>query len=45
MLNFISKICPVIEFGIVPKTMHQIDENVNLIDIENLSNIYYQFIF
>ena len=25
--------------------MHQIDENVNLSDIENLSNIYYQFIF
>ena len=43
--RFISKICPVIEFGIVGKTMHQIDENVNLIDIENLSNIYYQFIF
>ena len=43
--RFISKICPVIEFGIVGKTMHQIDENVNLSDIENLSNIYYQFIF
>ena len=43
--RFISKICPVIEFGIVGKTMHQIDENVNLSDIEKLSNIYYQFIF
>ena len=43
--RFISKICPVIEFGLVGKTMHKIDENVEVNDIINLTKIYNQFLF
>jgi len=43
--RFISKICPVIEFGLVGKTMHKIDENVEVDDIINLTKIYNQFLF
>ena len=42
--RFISKICPVIEFGIVGKTMHQINENISVTDIEKLSEIYFLFL-
>ena len=42
--RFISKICPVIEFGSVGKTMHQIDENVKISDLEKLSEIYFGLI-
>ena len=42
--RFISKICPVIEFGLVGKTMHQINENVSLMDIKALSMIYQKFL-
>ncbi len=42
--RFISKICPVIEFGIVGKTMHQINENISIVDIKNLSEIYFLFL-
>ena len=42
--RFISKICPVIEFGLVGKTMHKIDENVEINDIINLTKIYNQFL-
>ena len=34
--RFITKICPVIEFGLVGKTMHKTDENVEIDDIVNL---------
>ena len=43
--RFISKICPVIEFGLVGETMHKIDENVEVDDIINLTKIYNQFLF
>ena len=43
--RFISKICPVIEFGLVGKTMHKIDENVEVNDIIDLTKIYNQFLF
>ena len=42
--RFISKICPVIEFGLVGKTMHKIDENVDVEDITKLVNIYSFFL-
>ena len=42
--RFISKICPVIEFGIVGKTMHKINENVRVVDLENLTKIYSNFL-
>ena len=38
--RFITHLCPVVEFGLVGKTMHQIDENVAVDDIDILANIY-----
>lgn len=38
--RFIKRDCPVIEFGLVGKTMHQIDERVAIADIERLTAIY-----
>ena len=42
--RFISKICPVIEFGLVGKTMHKIDETVDVDDITKLVSIYSFFL-
>ena len=42
--RFISRICPVIEFGLVGQTMHQINENCKINDITNLSRIYFEFL-
>ena len=42
--RFITKICPVIEFGLVGKTMHKVDENVLVNDIKKLTNIYNEFL-
>ena len=38
--RFITHYCPVIEFGLVSKTMHQIDERAPVADIETLTRIY-----
>tara|TARA_Y100001970_G_scaffold216812_1_gene265418 strand:+ start:8258 stop:9412 length:1155 start_codon:yes stop_codon:yes gene_type:complete len=38
--RFIKDYCPVIEFGLSGKTMHKIDENVSLKELEMLSAIY-----
>ena len=38
--RFIRKIAPCLEFGLVGKTMHKIDESVSLSDLKKLSNIY-----
>ena len=38
--RFIRKITPCLEFGLVGKTMHKIDESVPLSDLKKLSNIY-----
>lgn len=38
--RFISHYCPVLEFGLVGQTMHQIDERVPLNDLERLTKIY-----
>src|SRR5579871_855976 len=38
--RFISQYCPVIEFGLVGQTMHQIDERASVADIEKLTRIY-----
>jgi len=38
--RFIKKIAPCLEFGLVGKTMHKIDESVSLSDLKKLSNIY-----
>ncbi len=42
--RFISKFCPVVEFGLIGKTMHQINEKVRVKDIENLAKIYENFL-
>jgi succinyl-diaminopimelate desuccinylase len=38
--RFIASYCPVIEFGLVGQTMHQIDERAPVSDLENLTKIY-----
>jgi len=38
--RFIQEHCPVVEFGLVGKTMHQTDENVEIKEIEKLNIIY-----
>jgi succinyl-diaminopimelate desuccinylase len=38
--RFISNYCPVIEFGLVGQTMHQIDERTPVADLETLTKIY-----
>ncbi|MCK1410293.1 succinyl-diaminopimelate desuccinylase [Bradyrhizobium sp. 76] len=38
--RFISSYCPVIEFGLVGQTMHQVDERVPVQDLEQLTKVY-----
>ena len=38
--RFIKKIAPCMEFGLVNKTMHKVDECVSLIDLKKLTKIY-----
>ena len=38
--RFISSYCPVIEFGLVGQTMHQVDERTPVSDLEKLTKIY-----
>lgn len=42
--RFIQAHCPVIEFGLVNATIHQVDECVSVADLEQLTQIYAQFI-
>ena len=39
-LRFIRTICPGLEFGLVGKTMHKVDEAVSLSDLRKLTKIY-----
>ena len=39
-LRFIKEISPGLEFGLVGKTMHKVDEAVSLKDLKNLTKIY-----
>lgn len=38
--RFVKDYCPVVEFGLINKTVHQIDENTRVSDIEKLTLIY-----
>lgn len=38
--RFIQAYCPVIEFGIVGKTMHKVDERASITEIDTLTRIY-----
>ena len=42
--RFIKDYCPVVEFGLVGKTMHMVDERVALTDLETLTQVYERFI-
>lgn len=42
--RFIKDYCPVVEFGLVGKTMHMVDERVALSDLEELTGIYELFV-
>lgn len=38
--RFIKHYCPVVEFGLISRTIHQVDERVALADIETLTQCY-----
>ncbi|MGE0503670.1 MAG: succinyl-diaminopimelate desuccinylase [Rhizobiaceae bacterium] len=42
--RFIKDFCPVVEFGLVGKTMHMVDERVPLDDLETLTRVYQRFL-
>ena len=42
--RFIKKIAPCLEFGLVNKTMHRIDESVSLSDLKKLTKIYHDIL-
>lgn len=42
--RFIQKFCPVVECGLVNKTIHKVDEHIDLSDLKQLEEIYAQII-
>lgn len=42
--RFIKNHCPVVEFGLVGQTMHQVDERVPLDELDRLAAIYRRFL-
>lgn len=42
--RFIKDACPVVEFGLVGQTMHQVDERVAVQDLERLTAIYHRIL-
>ncbi|MCK8464694.1 succinyl-diaminopimelate desuccinylase [Aliiroseovarius sp. S1339] len=42
--RFVKDICPVVEFGLVGKTMHEVDERVEVAQITQLKSIYSRII-
>jgi len=42
--RFITHYCPVVEFGLVGQTMHQVDERVSVADLRALTAIYRKII-
>jgi succinyl-diaminopimelate desuccinylase len=42
--RFIKAFCPVVEFGLLTATIHKIDEQVALADLEQLTAIYRRFL-
>jgi succinyl-diaminopimelate desuccinylase len=42
--RFIKDVCPVVEFGLVGQTMHQVDERVAVTDLEVLTRVYRTFL-
>lgn len=42
--RFIRPYCEVVEFGLLEKTLHQVDEHIKIEDLEKLTNIYAEFL-
>jgi succinyl-diaminopimelate desuccinylase len=42
--RFIKDLCPVVEFGLVNKTIHAVDEHVPVSDLVTLTAIYERFL-
>jgi succinyl-diaminopimelate desuccinylase len=42
--RFIMALCPVVEFGLLTKTIHKVDEQVAISDLEHLTAIYRRFL-
>ena len=42
--RFFADVCPVVEFGLVGRTMHQTDEHVPLAELDDLTAIYGDFL-
>lgn len=42
--RFIKDYCPVVEFGLVGQTMHQVDERTALNDVDKLTAVYQSFL-
>lgn len=42
--RFVKDWCPVVEFGLVGRTMHQVDERVPVADLETLTEVYVAFL-
>jgi len=42
--RFIRKITPCLEFGLVGKTMHKVDESVSISDLKKLTKIYFDIL-
>ncbi|MGL4635902.1 MAG: succinyl-diaminopimelate desuccinylase [Beijerinckiaceae bacterium] len=42
--RFIKDYCPVLEFGLIGRTMHQVDENIGIADLEVLTRVYERMI-
>ena len=42
--RFIKDYCPVVEFGLISKTIHMVDERAALSDLETLTRIYSVFL-
>ena len=38
--RFVKNVCPVVEFGLVGKTMHSVDERVDISQVHHLKSIY-----
>lgn len=38
--RFIQAYCPVVEFGLVSRTIHQVDERIAVADLETLTRVY-----
>ncbi len=42
--RFIKETCPVVEFGLLTETIHKVDEQVSLADLEQLAAVYRRFL-